>query len=86
MGAAVPWVSSSKEASGWLVGLFSFRYWTGGGQLKKNTLYICVQYVMISDTKVIDEDEDDARATSCRYNSGFVQRVNASSPQKPQSM
>ena len=46
MGAAVPWDSSSRKASGWLVGLFSFRYWTGGGQLKKNTLYLslkCIQ-------------------------------------------
>ena len=28
-----------NSSSGWLLGIFWFRYWTGGGKLKKTTLY-----------------------------------------------
>ena len=28
-----------NSSSGWLLGIFLFRYWTGGGKLKKTTLY-----------------------------------------------
>ena len=28
-----------NSSSGWLLGIFWFRYWTGGGQLKKTTLH-----------------------------------------------